>query len=456
MSCDTLRPRSHYRTPSHEDGGQNLPTDLNHRVYLRHPGYSDTGNILMVLPALDHPQGGIHHETARIACAIVANNSWEGFLTETRTGGRARVDPDGILRGKNYYFRVSEDVADGKQTESSRIFVLIDNEASEKYPVVPSFSHWRFPHDNLSESWTSCEPPKIPPDRQLPRQSSLAEATLARDISCRITNHIEGTEHAHLVPRSEERWFSENGMFRYTNQQRPGSEPVDDAQNAMLLRSDVHTIFDQKRFAIVPKSSVLLVHILAPGSSLQLTSLYHNVSLQPLVGVAIQYVLARFAWTIFAQSVNFVQQGLKRRLCIYVGDGETSIADYSGDQCRQLLSSGAKSRSQSPRKRQRDAFVATAEDGEDNREGEYFRGRRRRRSFEASLSQDSSFDEKLWTTSQETITNTDIDDNDDELANRDDAERHSKRRCLPVVPTSRQARTLGLPVGLLGHSLYLE
>ena len=250
-------------------------------------------------------------------------------------------------------------------------------EIPDKYPVVPSFAHWRFPHDNLPQSWASCKPPKLPLNRQLPRQSSLAEATLTRDISCRITNHIEGTEHAHLVPRSEERWFSENGMFRYTNQQHPGSELVDDAQNAMLLRSDVHTIFNQKRFAIVPKSSILLVHILAPGSSLQLTSLYHNVSLQPLIGVAIQYVLARFAWAIFAQSVNFVQQGLTRRLCIYVGDGDTSIADLSGDQCRQLLSPGAKSRSQSPRKRQRDAFVALTGDWEDNREEEYFRGRRR-------------------------------------------------------------------------------
>jgi hypothetical protein len=35
------------------------------------------------------------------------------------------VSPDGILRGNNYYFRVSEDAADGKQTESARIVVLI-------------------------------------------------------------------------------------------------------------------------------------------------------------------------------------------------------------------------------------------------------------------------------------------------------------------------------------------
>lgn len=409
MSYESLRPRPKYNAPSHEDGGQNLPTDLNSRVYLRHPGYSDTGNILLALPALDHPQGGIHHETARIACAILANNRWEGFLTETRTGQPVQVDSDGILRGKNYYFRISQDAVD------------------DKYAVVPSFAHWRFPHEDLPQSWTLCEPPRLPAGRPLPRQSSLAEATLARDISCRITNHVEGTEHAHLVPRSEERWFSENGMFRYTNQQRPGSEPVDDARNAILLRSDVHTIFDQKRFAVVPKSSTLLVHITAPGSSFELTSLYHNVSLQPLVGVAVQYLLARFAWTIFAQSINFIQQGLKRSLCIYVGDGETSIKDFSGEQCRQLFSSGAKSRSQSPRKRQRDTFAVPQEDEKDNEE--HFRGRTRRRSFSSS-SQDSSFDEKLWTTSQDTISDTDTENGDDALSFRADGKRQSKRRCL--------------------------
>ena len=33
----------------------------------------------------------------RIACAIIANNRWAGFLTETRTGARASVGPNSIL-----------------------------------------------------------------------------------------------------------------------------------------------------------------------------------------------------------------------------------------------------------------------------------------------------------------------------------------------------------------------
>ncbi|PVH90116.1 hypothetical protein DM02DRAFT_665510, partial [Periconia macrospinosa] len=67
MPFESLQARSKYDTPSHKDGGQGVPADLNYKVYLRHPGYSDTGNILLALPALDHSQGGIHHETARIA-----------------------------------------------------------------------------------------------------------------------------------------------------------------------------------------------------------------------------------------------------------------------------------------------------------------------------------------------------------------------------------------------------
>ncbi|KAK3216213.1 hypothetical protein GRF29_8g2618833 [Pseudopithomyces chartarum] len=404
MPFESLKARPKYDTPSHKDGGQSLPTNLDYKVYLRHPGYSDTGNILLALPALDHSQGGIHHETARIACAILANNRWDGFFAETKAGQPIQAGPDDILREKNYYFFVSHDVAEGEPLGLSHVRWFADMPISEKYAVVPSFSHWRFPHDDLPKFWMSCEPPKLPRDRPLPRQSSLTEATLTRDISCRITNHIEGTEHAHLVPRSEERWFSENGMFRYTNQQRPGTEPVDDAQNAILLRSDVHTIFDQKRFGVVPKSSALLVHIMAPGSSLELTRLYHNVPLQPLVGVAIQYILARFAWTIFAHSMNFIQQGLKRTLCIHVGDGEISTKDFSGEQCRQLFTPGSKSRSQSPRKRQRDTFVEPPGDGDED--GEYIRGRKRRRSF-CSRSLDRSFDEKLRTTSQDTLSDSD-------------------------------------------------
>lgn len=93
----------------------------------------------------------------------------------------------------------------------------------------------------------------MPPSRALPRQGSLTDALLARDISCRFTATVEGTEHAPLVPRTQVDWFRRNTMFRYGVAPRPEIEPIDVPRNALLLRSDIHTVFDQRRFAITLK-----------------------------------------------------------------------------------------------------------------------------------------------------------------------------------------------------------
>ncbi|GME33258.1 hypothetical protein GQ44DRAFT_620695 [Neofusicoccum parvum] len=264
--------RARYSAPSHPDGRQ-LHSSC--RIIFRHPGYSNKHNIILVLPAFDGVgTAGIHHETARVACATCANNRWDGFFTSTRTGPRVSYEPDDLLCAEEYYFRVSDD-------------------ATERYPVVPSSVHWRFPHSGLPVSWTQAAAAiaAAPSTRRLPRQTGPTEALMARDVSCRITAHVEGTEHAHLVPRCEAAWFEENAMFRYTNPVRPDISDIDDPRNAFLLRSDVHTLFDQKRIALVPRSAphpVFAVHVFADGSSPEIVDLYHSVALQPLRAVSIQ------------------------------------------------------------------------------------------------------------------------------------------------------------------------
>jgi hypothetical protein len=172
--------------------------------------------------------------------------------------------------------------------------------------MVRSFRDWRFPHGSLPSYWTSCHIPNAPVGRLLPRQSTLTEAILARDLTCRLINHMESTEHAHLVLRNEQAWFDDNAMFQYTNLSRVDIDGIDDSLNGILLRSDVHTLFDQRRFALVPKPSCdvtdrlsLVAHVLIPGVSSQLIQLYHNVATQELTGVAMEFLFARFAWTIF-------------------------------------------------------------------------------------------------------------------------------------------------------------
>ncbi|THW79657.1 hypothetical protein D6D18_09279 [Aureobasidium pullulans] len=327
----------------------------------------------MVLPALDDAQGGVHHETALIACAVVAGNRWDGFLSEQRTGSRVLTPRDGVLRNKEYYFRLPDD-------------------ANAKYPLVPTFAHWRFPHGKLPSVWSQFRVPSMPAGRALPRLGSLTDALLARDISCRLTDTVEGTEHAHLVPRTEGDWFRQNTMFQYGVAPRPEIEPIDVPRNALLLRSDIHTVFDQRRFAITlkplsvatngPVTYGLAVHLFSPGLSEQFVKLYHGVAIQPLHGVAPEYLFARFAWTVFAYSAQFLQQGVKRVLYL-VRDGETSEQEVNGDQCTQLYLS-RKSRSLSPSKSKRDdrGFVQEgehdAEEQEDEEEDEdRYRGRTR-------------------------------------------------------------------------------
>jgi hypothetical protein len=265
----------------------------------------------------------------------------------------------------------------------------------------------------------------MPAGRVLPRQGSLTDALLARDISCRLTATVEGTEHAHLVPRTEGDWFRQNTMFQYGVAPRPEIKPIDVPRNALLLRSDIHTVFDQRRFAITlkplpaatngPVTHCLAVHLFFPGLSEQFVKLYHRVAIQPLHGVAPEYLFARFAWTVFAYSAQFLQQGVKRVLYIVL-DGETSEQEVNGDQCTQLYLS-RKSRSLSPPKRKRDdrGFVQESEYGTEEQEdrgadGDRYRGRARLRSPsglaapEATASRSLLAGDVSWLTDTSTIT----------------------------------------------------
>lgn len=108
MSIENVQLREPYPTPHHVDNAENVPKN-HHVVRFRHSAYPDSDNIMFTLLALDHPQGGIHHETARIACGIIANNRFDGYLTETKAGEPVEIGIDGILQKTDYYFRISAD-----------------------------------------------------------------------------------------------------------------------------------------------------------------------------------------------------------------------------------------------------------------------------------------------------------------------------------------------------------
>jgi hypothetical protein len=90
-----------------------LPKDYTHlssvsfnkKIFIRHPAYDDRDNVLLVLPAQDHADGGIHYGLIITACHIISNNQ-EGSLTASRTGAPIQADVDDVLCAGDYYYHV--------------------------------------------------------------------------------------------------------------------------------------------------------------------------------------------------------------------------------------------------------------------------------------------------------------------------------------------------------------
>ena len=189
-------------------------------------------------------------------------------------------------------------------------------------------------------------------------RSNLSVAINLRDGSCRMSDHEEGCEIAHLCPRSEDCWFHANEMQRYIHDvRRSGLGAINDISNVMLLRSDLHTAFDQAKLVFVPKRSLaagdsFVTHLLA--SSTELRRLYHNTKLHPITGISHEFLLARFAWSIFPLLEGFLHDGVPRELL------SVSLGEYkkpylaSAEECKLFTKhTKLRSRSTSPKKRTR-------------------------------------------------------------------------------------------------------
>lgn len=329
-----------------------ISTDPHSRIHICHPHYPTKTNVIFDLFAPDHPDGGLQYDFVMVACGVVADNRWDGWLTETLDGPALSILPDEVLRKGRYYF------------------FLPDSTSEHPYPVVPSFKEWEFPHENMPPSWTSRNPP-TPTAMRLHPASSLYPNLLLRDNSCRMSACVEGSQVAHICPRSEEEWFMQNLMSFY--QLRPpmgNARSIDDAGNAMLLRADLHQQFDACKYVFYPKSSSSLqppdrktefvTHMLVP--SYELGTLYHNAALQPISGVQREFLFARFAWTIFPLMEDFLRRGVPLYLTgVSVKAANGGLPSLVQPlECRQFVTKTLRSGSQSPKKRGR------SEGGTDN------------------------------------------------------------------------------------------
>ena len=154
---------------------------------------------------------------------------------------------------------------------------------------------------------------------------------------------------------------------------------VNDDRNILVLRKDIHHLFDARRFTFVPKRfgpsprpPEIVTHVLLPSGSPELVGLYHNRAPQPICGISVEFLFARFAWSLFTdEHIPFFGSDLDyavRLLDKAKGEAETqSLAGPDVKNRAQLFASTpSQSRSVSPKKRSHSAYGDEAEDVTDN------------------------------------------------------------------------------------------
>lgn len=247
-------------------------------ISFRHPGYNHSEDVLFTLPRLDSSDSpalaaGIHHGTALLACQIIANNAFEGYLTTDRDGNQqVSVALNGILMDDDYWFVVPD---------------------TDVYPVVPRFQEWQFPHGHM-ERLAAWDPKSqtveihvgVSTDRPTPTTTGVEPLSMLPPAvpRCVLSSNPYGIQKAHIVPVAQSEWFQANNMIRYGNRQ----VFIDTGQNIVPIRHDLHKLWDDHVFALVPKraadghSSAFVVHVLnMPNPALnEFASEWHNTPVQ--------------------------------------------------------------------------------------------------------------------------------------------------------------------------------
>jgi hypothetical protein len=158
-------------------------------------------------------------------------------------------------------------------------------------------------------------------------------------------------------------------MPRYTRSASgPDRQFIDDVRNLITLRRDIHFLFDNRRFTLVPKrdaadKTCLVLHVFSLDIDYitsELVPTYHNRSPAPLTGISIQHLFARFAWSLFSEPIMPFFKGMAEYSVLLFDPetDETKEAKLRATEIRSNLTifdAPWGSRSVSPRKRQRDS-----------------------------------------------------------------------------------------------------
>ncbi|KAI1126753.1 hypothetical protein F5Y10DRAFT_266833 [Nemania abortiva] len=283
-----------------------------------HPAYPYSAPPLLTLAAVDHAQDytgkvrGVKVDTAKAACGIVACNRWDGYFAykDEKRGEPVRWvkvqwPRHGILpaSGDAYYF-------------------VVDN-PHYRYPVVPSFDHWRFPHGGvLPLQWlglsnvpgTGCCCAKKRGHDCVSKGDVEGEGGEDKGESegeCGCADHegrttcFKQTSYASVAPFTHKSWYESNQMEKYCRLHGAGDATVSD----LLL--DIGRYFGKNQMPSKPWGQASSRFELHPElilrvifSSHKRLSKYHNHEHRPVLAAGLhrEHLFARFAFHILSDA----------------------------------------------------------------------------------------------------------------------------------------------------------
>lgn len=268
------------------------PQEARHpRVLLRHPGYRDLpNNILLSLPAVDlggdastppsQRSPGLHHRTALTAGAVIANNAFDrAYLTYDQAAQRPVRDEvalDGLLGPGDYWLQLRGEEPPSAWFDTGTCPPLQDEEGApsatrdhalppvpdhhavkppppwrvarpppaaeyEPYPIVPTFRDWPFPHHRLPAEWSLLDGPSR---NDASSSSDPPTSPPPRSRRCYLTDLRMGVKRCNLIPSSRIEWFRINGMAEYAasvtgdiDDDESVAGDIDDDANIIRLRT---------------------------------------------------------------------------------------------------------------------------------------------------------------------------------------------------------------------------
>ncbi|KAG9747472.1 hypothetical protein KCU73_g7341, partial [Aureobasidium melanogenum] len=272
-----------------------------YKLHVRHPR---THEVLISLSAWDHRDGAVHFGLVHNACAVIAGNRHDGYLSRftDASAQRLTMKHDDLLpaRPEAYFYHVP---------------------GEDGYPIVPTFDLW---HDPLSlpSAWTWLEQDDESDAASCAGQVGYAPSVPSRGKTCRLSNHSTAvmpcpllSAKSNLCCFGNDTHVSDQSLIPTVRSSSPN------AVECVYLDANLRHTFSNGSWIFFPKCpGTFVAHFLKPVADQ--VALYHNVTTRPLE-CELRALYQSFARTVFA-----LRHGHQYRSALK--DGNTDETTWAG------------------------------------------------------------------------------------------------------------------------------